>query len=31
VWGLDEYGLLLLRTDKGRVETITTGEVRFRD
>jgi biotin-(acetyl-CoA carboxylase) ligase len=31
VWGLDDYGLLLLRTDKGRVETITTGEVRFRD
>ena len=31
VWGLDEYALLLLRTDKGRVETITTGEVRFRD
>ena len=31
VWGLDEYGLLLLRTDKGRVETITTGEVRLRD
>ncbi len=31
VWGLDEYGLLLLRTDKGRVETIATGEVRFRD
>jgi BirA family biotin operon repressor/biotin-[acetyl-CoA-carboxylase] ligase len=31
VWGLDDYGLLLLRTDNGRVETITTGEVRFRD
>jgi len=31
VWGLDDYGLLLVRTDKGRVETITTGEVRFRD
>ncbi|MGH7474001.1 MAG: biotin--[acetyl-CoA-carboxylase] ligase, partial [Candidatus Methylomirabilales bacterium] len=31
VWGLDEYGLLLLRTDTGRVETIATGEVRFLD
>ncbi len=31
VWGLDDYGLLLVRTNTGRVETITTGEVRFRD
>ncbi len=29
VWGLDDYGLLLLKTDQGPVETITTGEVRL--
>lgn len=29
VWGLDDYGLLLVKTDQGPVETITTGEIRF--
>lgn len=31
VWGLDDYGYLLLRRDEGPVETIATGEVRFLD
>ena len=29
VWGLDDYGYLLLKRDEGPVETIATGEVRF--
>lgn len=29
VWGLDDYGYLLLKRDEGPVEAIATGEVRF--
>ena len=31
VWGLDDYGYLLVRREGGPVETIATGEVRFLD
>lgn len=31
VWGLDDYGYLLLKRDDGPVETIATGEIRFLD